>query len=393
MWDERRHLYTVRLRGGEEVHAHVLVSALGLLNYPRYPDWPGLEQFEGPKFHTARWEHEHDLTGKRVALVGTGSTATQILPEIAPVVERVYLFQREPGWIVPKGDRDFTPAERAAFRRPLKRRMERMRLAYHLERNQLGGAIHRPGTKMNSLRHRQCLNFIEREFADRPDLREAVTPIYPYPGKRPILNSTFYGALKRDNVELVPRAVASVTRDGVVDADGKEYPVDVLVMATGFQPANYLASLEVTGRDGRTIHQFWAGEPQAVLGMTVPGFPNFFMLYGPNTNGGEIVSCLERQAEHVVQAVRRMRRSRATAVEVRPGVYAAYNRWIQRQMDGTAWTVSNNYYKSPSGRIVTQWPFGALFYGALTKVLAPLSETTSVVDGAAAPAPEGATQG
>ena len=131
--------------------------------------------------------------------------------------------------------------------------------------------------------------------------------------------------------------------------------------------------------------------------MTVPGFPNFFMLYGPNTNGGEIVSCLERQAEHVVQAVRRMRRSGATAVEVRPGVYAAYNRWIQRQMDGTAWTVSNNYYKSPSGRIVTQWPFGALFYGALTKVLAPLSETTRVTadsaEAAAAPAPEGATQG
>ena len=381
VWDEEQHLYTVRLRGGEEVRAHVVVSALGLLNYPRYPDWPGLEDFRGPKFHTARWEHEHDLAGKRVAVVGTGSTATQIVPEIGPVVDHLYLFQREPGWVVPKGDRDFTPAERAALRRPLKRRVERMRLAYMLERNQLGGAIHRPGTKINSLRHQQCLAFIEREFGDRPDLREAVTPKYPYPGKRPILNSTFYGSLKLDNVELIPRAVESVTPTGIVDTDGHEYPVDILVMATGFQPANYLASLEVTGRGGRTIHDFWAGEPKAMLGMTVPGFPNFYMLYGPNTNGGEIISCLERQAEHVVQNVRRMRRRGVTAVEVRPGFYDTYNRWIQRKMDGTAWTVSNNYYKSPSGRIVTQWPYGALFYGALTKVLAPLSETSRSADG------------
>jgi cation diffusion facilitator CzcD-associated flavoprotein CzcO len=380
VWDERTHTYAVRLRDGEELRAHVVVSALGLLNYPRYPDWPGLDSFEGPKFHTFRWEHEHDLTGKRVALVGTGSTATQVVPEIAPVVGRLYLFQREPGWVVPKGDRDFTPEERAAFRRPLKRRMERLRLAYLLERNQLGGAIHRPGTKINSLRERQCLSFIEREFADHPELREAVTPKYPYPGKRPILNSTFYGALKRDNVELVPRAVQSVTPRGVVDAEGHEYEVDVLVMATGFQPANYLASLEVTGRQGETIHEFWAGEPQALLGMTVPGFPNFYMLYGPNTNGGEIVSCLERQAEHVVQTVKRMLRGGATAVEVRASYYTAYNRWLQRKMDGTAWTVSKNYYKSASGRIVTQWPFGALFYGALTKVLAPLSEATRVAD-------------
>jgi cation diffusion facilitator CzcD-associated flavoprotein CzcO len=381
VWDERTHTYAVRLLGGDEVRAHVVVSALGLLNYPRYPDWPGLSDFEGPKFHTMRWEHEHSLEGKRVAVVGTGSTATQVVPEIAPIVEHLYLFQREPGWVIPKGDRTFTPTERAAFRRPLKRRMERMRLGYLLERNQLGGAIHRPGTKINSMREQQCRAFIEREFADRPDLREAVTPKYPYPGKRPILNSTFYGALKRDNVELIPRAVESVTRSGLVDADGNEYPVDILVMATGFQPANYLASLEVTGRDGKTIHEEWNGEPRALLGMTVPGFPNFYMLYGPNTNGGEIVSCLERQAEHVVSNVKRMIRRGVTAVEVRRSYYEAYNRWIQRKMEGTAWTVSNNYYKSASGRIVTQWPFGALLYGVLTKVLAPLSEATRVVAG------------
>lgn len=377
-WDEDTHRYTVRLQGGEVLETDVLVSALGLLNYPRYPDWPGLDDFEGPKFHTFRWEHQHDLSGKRVAVVGTGSTATQVVPELAPVVGHLLLFQREPGWVIPKGERDFTPEERARFRSRLQRRRARWRMALMLERNQLRGAIHRPGTKINRSREQMCRDFIDRVFADRPDLREAVTPKYPYPGKRPILNSTFYPALKLPNVELVPKAVASVTPHGVVTADGQEYPVDVLVMATGFQPANYLASLEVTGRRGRTIHQYWAGEPQAFLGITVPEFPNFYMLYGPNTNGGEIVSCLERQAEYVRRAVKRMVREGVTAIEVRPALYRAYNWWLQRKMADTAWPVSNNYYKSASGRIVTQWPFGFIFYGFLTKTLGRVSETTRV---------------
>jgi cation diffusion facilitator CzcD-associated flavoprotein CzcO len=379
VWDERRHSYAVILEDGEQLRAHMVVSALGLLNYPKYPDWPGLDDFGGPKFHTFRWEHEHDLTGKRVALVGTGSTATQIVPEIAPLVDQLYLFQREPGWVVPKGDRDFTPEERTKYQSTLQRRITRLKAAYQLEKNQIGGAIHRPGTKINALREHQCRSFVDRVFADRPDLAEAVTPRYPYPGKRPIINSTFYPALLRDNVKLVPKAVQSVTEKGVVDQDGEEYVVDILVMATGFQPASYLSSLEVVGIGGRTIHEAWAGEPRALLGMTVPGFPNFFILYGPNTNGGEIVSCLERQAEHVVQAAKRLIRTGATVVEVRPKCYEAYNRWIDRKMRGTAWEVSNNYYKAPSGRIVTQWPFGPLFYGLLTKTLAPLSERTRVV--------------
>ncbi len=387
IWDDETHTYLVRLAGGEELRANVVVSALGLLNYPRYPDWPGLERFEGPKFHTFRWEHEHDLSTKRVALVGTGSTASQVVPEIAPVVGHLLLFQREPGWVVPKGDRDFTPDERRHFRSELQRRRERWRMALMLERGQVGGAIHRPGTKTNTLREAQARAFIEREFADRPDLREAVTPKYPYPGKRPILNSTFYGALKRDNVELIPRAVASVTPTGVVDVTGEEHPVDVLIMATGFQPANYLASLEITGRDGRTIHEVWGDEPKAFLGLTVPGFPNFFMLYGPNTNGGEIVSVIERGAEHIVAVVKRMTRQGVTAVEVRRSFYERYNRWIDAKMDGTAWVVSNNYYKSPTGRIVTQWPFGAFFYGVLAKTIARPSEFARVTARAPAPAP------
>ena len=375
-WNDETHTYAVRLDDGTTVMCHVLISAVGFLNVPRYPTWPGLEGFAGPKFHTARWEHEHDLTGKTVAVVGTGSTASQLVPAIQPIVKKLYLFQREPGWVMAKGDRDFTPDERRAFRRWWRRRKERLRLMYLLEKNTWMGAIYRPGSKENSTREASCRAYIDREFAERPDLREMVTPTYPYPGKRPIFSTGFYPALREDNVELVPRAVASVTPTGIVDVDGVERAVDVLVMSTGFQPANYLARLEVTGRGGRTIHDYWDGEPHAFLGITVPGFPNFFMLYGPGTNGGEIVQMLERQTEFAVRVMKRMRREGVTAVEVKASFDRRWNDWLQSKMEGTSWTMSNNYFTSASGRVVTQWPYGASLYRLLTKTLGRISETT-----------------
>jgi cation diffusion facilitator CzcD-associated flavoprotein CzcO len=353
----------------------VLISAVGFLNVPRHPDWPGLETFRGPAFHTARWEHEHDLAGKRVAVVGTGSTAAQLVPEIAETAGRVLLFQREPGWVMPKGDRDFTDDERAELRKPLRWKRERFQQLRRVEKNLWRRAVYRPGSKLNATYEQMCRDYIAREFADRPDLREAVTPTYPYWGKRLIMASTFYPALKRDNVELIPRAVAAVTETGVVDVDGVERPVDVLVMSTGFQPTNYLAHLRVVGREGRSIHEHWAGEPRAFLGITVPGFPNLFIMYGPGTNGGEIVWMLERQAEHAVRAVRRMIRTGVTAIEVKRRWADRYDRWLQSTMQGTSWAVSNNYFKSESGKIVTQWPYSPIVYRSLTATFGRWSQT------------------
>jgi cation diffusion facilitator CzcD-associated flavoprotein CzcO len=375
-WDDDRHVWELRFDDASVEECNVLVSAVGFLNVPRYPEWPGLADFEGPKFHTARWEHEHDLSGKVVAVVGTGSSATQIVPAIQSIVKQLYVFQREPGWIMPKGERDFTDEDRATFSNPWRRRRERWRQRYLLERSLWRGHLYRPGTKTNEARRQFCLDYIERKFADRPDLREAVTPKYPYPGKRPIFASTFYSALEKENVELVPRAVASVTRGGVVDAAGTERAVDVIVMATGFQAANYLARLRIVGRGGRSLRDQWAGEPRAFLGITVPGFPNFFMLYGPGTNGGEIVTMLEGQAEYAVRAVKRMIRHRVTAVEVKASFEARWYRWLQSRMQGTSWTTSNNYFTSPTGKVVTQWPYGNVQYRVLTKVLGRVSEST-----------------
>jgi len=375
-WDELRHVWEVRLDDGTVDECHVLVSGVGFLNVPRYPDWPGLRDFAGPAFHTARWEHQHDLKDKVVAVVGTGSSSTQVVPAIQPIVKKLYVFQREPGWVMPKGEHDFSDDERAALGTRLRAVRERWRQRYLLEKNLWGGHMNRPGTKANSAREASCRAYIAREFADRPDLREAVTPTYPYPGKRPVFASTFYPALKKDNVELVPKAVASVSPTGIVDADGVERAVDVIVMATGFQPADYLARLPIVGRNGVTLRDYWAAEPHAYLGITVPGFPNFFMLYGPGTNGGEIVIMLESQAEYAVRAIKRMVRERVTAVEVKPAFEARWNRWLQSRMAGTSWTMSNNYFKAPTGKVVTQWPYGNMLYRALTKVLGRVSETT-----------------
>lgn len=375
-WNESTHTWTVALDDGTKDECHVLISAVGFLNVPRDPTWPGLESFRGPKFHTARWEHHHDLTAKSVAIVGTGSSASQIVPAIQPIVGKLYVFQREPGWVLPKGDRDFTDDERTTLARPWNKRRERMKLKWSLEKNLRGGRIWRTGSKEQQAREAVCRRYIAKVFADRADLAEAVTPKYPYPGKRPIFATTFYPALKQPNVELVPKAVASVTPTGLVDAEGVERPVDVVVMATGFQPANYLARLPITGRDGETLQQHWAGEPHAFLGITVPGFPNFYMLYGPGTNGGDIVSMLEAQARFAVRAVERMRRARVTAIEARPAFEARWYRWLQSKMAGTSWETANNYFKSETGKIVTQWPYGNLPYVAMTRLLGRISETT-----------------
>lgn len=374
-WDERRHVWVIRLDDGTDDECHVLVSAVGFLNVPRYPDWPGLEAFEGPAFHTARWEHQHDLTDKVVAVVGTGSSATQVVPAIQPIVRRLYVFQREAGWVMPKGELEFSDRELAQFARPWRRRLERLRLRYKLEKSLWGGTLFRPGTKAHSARQRLCLDYIAREFADRADLREAVTPTYPFGGKRPVFATTFYPTLKKDNVELVPSAVSAVTPRGIVDAEGVERKVDVIVMATGFEAASYLARLTVAGRGGRTLAAHWAGEPRAHLGITVPGFPNFFILYGPGTNGGEIVTMLEAQAGYAARAVARMRRRRVTAIEVRPTFEAMWYRWLQWKMKGTSWTVSHNYFTSPTGKVVTQWPSGNLTYLVMTRLLGRISET------------------
>jgi cation diffusion facilitator CzcD-associated flavoprotein CzcO len=371
-WDEGAAEYELVTEAGEAQRFNVVIAALGQLNHPRHPDWPGLEDFQGPRFHTARWEHEHDLAGKRVAVVGTGSTAAQVVPAIAPEVGHLYLFQREPGWVVPKDSYTYDPRQRAKLRSSLAKRFERTRIYL---RNELRIRALDPDSKAQATGRADCIAYINSVIED-PDLRAAVTPNYVFRCKRPVRSSDFYPTLLRENVTLVPRAVSRVTPTGIVDATGVEHEVDVIITATGFQPTNFLATLEVRGRDGRSIHDAWAGEPEAFLGITYPGFPNFFMLYGPNTNSSttSLIFVLECQADYVVRTLRRMVRKRARAVDARPSFNAPYNRWIQKGLVDSAYNgACNNYYRTASGRIVTNWPYTSVLYWAMTKSFAGAS--------------------
>jgi cation diffusion facilitator CzcD-associated flavoprotein CzcO len=367
-WDDERRHYTVTLDTGESADFEVVVSAVGFLSEPKFPDWPGLDTFAGPKFHTLYWDHNLDLTGKNVAIVGTGSTATQIVPAIAGRVGRLTMFQREPGWILPKNDHDYSPEELAKYSRPLARRIRRLKLFVNFQRSYHGGAIHHTGSKRNAAARVRALAFIDSVFKDRPDLKEKVTPKYEFSGKRRILQDTFYPALLRENVELVARPVVSVRPHAIVDDQGEAHEADVLIMSTGFHASRYVATVNVIGRDGRSLQEVWEDGAYAFMGMTVPNFPNFYMLYGPNTNGGPILYHHELQAQYVVRELRTMMRTRATAIEVRPGIVRVYNKWLQRRLAKTAWANANNYMKGPAGTIVTQWGDSLLTFWALHKI-------------------------
>jgi cation diffusion facilitator CzcD-associated flavoprotein CzcO len=377
VWEASQHAYRVSTGAGQTILAETVISAVGFLSDPRYPDWPGLDTFRGPKFHTARWESEHDLTARRVAVVGSGSSAAQVVPALAGKVGKVVMFQREPGWVLPKNNRAFRARESLAMRSPLVQRTVRLWLLLERQRVQNGAKIFREGTPENKRAETAALKYIDTVFADRPDLRAAVTPSYAYAGKRPVLSDNLYQSLLRDDVELVPYAVTKVTPDGVIDSTGAEHKVDVLVMATGFKPSEYLSTLKVTGRSGLDLHSYWNNEPHAFLGMLVPNFPNFFIMYGPNTNGGNIATHLESQASYIAAAVK-YAVDRHAAIEVREWANSTYNRLLQQRLEGTVWaTFANNYYKSASGRVVTEFSDGAIPYAILTKVL---RRTVWVVD-------------
>jgi cation diffusion facilitator CzcD-associated flavoprotein CzcO len=378
VWDDQYHHYTLTDGDGNEMKYDAVVAALGLLNVPRYPDWPGLEKFTGPKFHTARWEHQHDLRGKHVAVVGNGSSAAQVVPAIAPVAGHVSMFAREPAYIMFKGERDLTAEERRERSTPLGLKRERARVFMRIEKAM---GVRDPQSETQKNMVAAYFNYRDRVFADRPDLREKTTPEYPFACKRPIGSSDLFPALTRENVSLIKRSVAAVNERGVIDTEGVEYPADVLVMATGFQPWNFLATLKLVGRGGREIHGAWGDTSEAFLGIQVAGFPNFFMMYGPNTNYMCVTFMLERQAEYIARAMKRLIKTGATAIDVRRSVQDVYNFFVDRSLSQkTLEGNCHNYYHSASGRNVVTWPWRGTWYALLTNI-AGIAQFTRTANG------------
>ncbi len=347
---------------------HAVISAVGFLSVPRIP----LLAREGTGFtgvicHTATWPDGLDLAGRRVGVLGTGSSAVQVVAEAAACAAEVKVFQRGPNWLLPKGSRDFSPSERRMNRYRLVHRWRRLNLYLRYDIRQLRMSHARRDGWVNGRRRRASERFLADSLAGQPDLRQLLTPAFPFEGKRTVLSDTYYQALLQPHVTLVPHGVKGLSATGVIDDNGDRHTLDVVVLATGFDAANYLANLRVTGLGGRELHEVWAGEPRAFLGMMVPGFPNFFMMYGPNTNSAPLVSFYEAQARFAARAIRRLASRGAHDVQVSPAVAGRYDRWLQRALKRTVWADADSYFRSATGRIVSQWPFNASLYLAATR--------------------------
>ncbi|HYR96883.1 MAG TPA: NAD(P)/FAD-dependent oxidoreductase [Candidatus Binatus sp.] len=355
-------VWRVRTVAGDTIEAEVLVSAVGQLNRPSVPDLPGLERFRGVSFHSARWQHEHDLTGKNVAVVGNAASAIQFIPRIAPAVKRLHVFQRSANWMIAKNDRTYTEREKRLFARfPLLARLYRWWI-YLMYESRF------PVFRQNRLLARAMTRVAEksmREQVSDPELQGVLLPDYPIGGKRILISDDYYQALGRPNVELVTSPITRVTDDSIATRDGRAFPADVLIIATGFESTSFLVPMKIEGLAGRPLEDVWYAGAEAYLGINVAGFPNFFMLYGPNTNLGHnsIIFMLECQVHYVMECIRTLAERDLAYIDVRPDVMRTYNERLQEVLEHTVWArTGKSWYKRADGRITNNWSSSTIAY-------------------------------
>jgi len=367
VFDEARHHWQLTTAAGE-LTADVLVLGTGGLSNPNVPDLPGLPEFQGEAFHSARWNHDYDFHGKRVAVIGSGASTIQFLPQIAPLSQHVTLFQRTPPWVLPKSDTPFSPFERWCLRKvPFVRRMYRRYLfSWH---ETLGMAFRKP--RMMRLARRAGERHIRQHIAD-PQLRALLTPDYIPGCKRILLSNDYYPALARDNVAVTGSPIREVRAHSIVTEDGQEHPVDVIVFGTGFDPQRRQAHEQIIGRDGVDLAEQWRASAEAYLGTLIAGFPNLFMLGGPNSGLGHnsMLVILEGAVRQTVQALALMERRGATSLEVKREAQDAYNADLQRRLSGSVWNSGcASWYLNDQGKNTAIWPGSAASYARATRVL------------------------
>ncbi|MGI8505501.1 MAG: flavin-containing monooxygenase [Solirubrobacteraceae bacterium] len=354
-FDESRSRWLAETETGERHEADAIVLATGQLNRPSVPRLPGHERFQGHSFHSARWDHGYDLTAKRVAVIGTGASAVQFAPLIAERVAHMTVYQRTANWLLPRENRVYPPLLKKAIEHlPGVQWLRRRWIFNYCEALTL--AIRHPRTVGRLLGLRSSA-FMRRQLPD-PELRAQVWPDYTFGCKRVLFSSHYLPALARDNVELVTDAITEVTEGGLRTADGIERELDCIIWSTGFRASEFMAPMRVVGAGGRELDNAWEGGAHAHLGLTVPGFPSMFLMYGPNTNtsGGSIIVYLEAQASYIRQALEHLRAGHFASLDVRWEVEAASDLETQARFAGTAWTDCDSWYRDKQGRIVANWP-------------------------------------
>ena len=354
-WDEPARRWRIETTQGD-FSAQVIVAAPGPLHQPSIPALPGIERFAGKAFHSARWDHDYDLAGKRVAVIGTGASAIQFVPQIAPRVGELQLYQRTAPWVLPRPDRPITSWERRAYRRlPALQRAMRNGIYWARESFMVGFAIE---PRVMWAPERIAKLMLRRQIPDRA-LRRKLTPNYKLGCKRVLLADDYYPALARDNVDVVTDGIREVREHSIVAADGSERDVDAIIYGTGFHVTDMEVGHMVRGRSGQTLEQLWQGSPQAYLGTAVPGFPNAFLLAGPNTGIGHtsLIFLLECQIAYVFDCLRQMVEHGLETVEVRRDVFDAFNERLQEKSKGTIWLSGcKSWYLDRHGRNSTLWP-------------------------------------
>ncbi len=355
-WDDdesRWHLTTV---DGQRHVFDMVVFGLGQLNRPHWPDLEGLDSFGGTVFHSARWNHDHDLRGERVAVIGNGASAVQFVPPVAEQAGQLYQFQRSANWLMPKPDKVFSDRAKMLFRRlPLWERIVRTEIYLSFE---LRFLAMRNGSKANQMARDAGLEFLTEQVSD-PELRAKLTPDYPVGCKRILITDDYLPALCRDNVEVVTDPIARIEPDGIVTADGTHRPVDTIVVATGFEATDFLSPIDIVGRHGRRLHDEWKAGASAYEGVAVSGYPNLFILYGPNTNLGHntIIFMIEAQIRFVLACLDRLREPGVEWIDVRPEAAARYDDGLQQALVGTVWEAGcDSWYKTAEGKVTNNWP-------------------------------------
>jgi cation diffusion facilitator CzcD-associated flavoprotein CzcO len=369
-YDEDSTTWTVRFADDTEQTVDVLVTAVGQLSQPVLPRIPGVDLFEGISFHSARWDHDVDLTGQRVAVVGTGASAIQFIPHVAEQAAEVVVFQRTPSYILPKPDQTFGHHYRRVLRH-LPGALVGERATWWTFGEQFSRGLD-DDSRVGKVIKTVALKHLQHKVKD-PDLRAKLTPDYPVGCKRILFANTYYPAIAQPHVHLVTEAITEVTPTGVVAADGTVHEVDVIIYATGFDAQEFLESIDITGVGGQKLAAQWADGARAYLGIYVPHFPNLLVTYGPNTNlgGGSIIYMLEAQARHMRQAIDRLRSGSYRTVVVTPEAEEAYDREIQDQLGHSVWAHCDSWYRHASGRITSNWPGSTHPYAQRTKALEP----------------------
>jgi cation diffusion facilitator CzcD-associated flavoprotein CzcO len=354
-FDEASRRWHVEVSRGEPVDVDVVISAVGQLSRPAVPTIPGRDTFAGVTFHSAEWAHDVDLTGKRVAVIGTGASAIQFIPAIQPSVAHLDVYQRTPPYLLPRPDRPFGPRHHAAFSKvPATLLVERATWYGAVEGLTVAWVYSKAlATALRAWSRRH----MQRQTAGRPGLFEKVWPDYPVGCKRVLFSSDYLPAMEKPNVDLITDGIREMTPVGVVTDDGVERPADVIIWGTGFKASEFLAPMGITGVGGRDLHEYWSEGARAYYGISVPDFPNLAIMYGPNTNtgGGSIIYFLETQARYIREMVEHLEKT-GKPLAVRHDVAEAHDEQIQRELAGSVWSQCSSWYRNSDGRITTNWP-------------------------------------